>query len=191
MPYPEDYVEYDINGKSDYELKERMQYNKLLMEDNCAEQWEKDKAEEENHEIEAELGYRAYYEDIWASVMSYHYSLYAQYKDEWVRNNVPDETREKVRNEIEKDKHCSSEAYNRKIDDFVLCEYQDVDWLASHLKAEDAAFLSQYDEDFPIDKIKGVKWKDGKLIERDTGSAERKYRVVEPKGKTSVDIDKD
>lgn len=188
MPSPEDYVEYDINGKSDYELKERMRYNKLLMEDNRTEQWVRDKAEEENHEIEAELGYRAYYEDIWASVMSYHYSLYAQYKEEWVRDNVPDEIRKKAGNEIEKVKDKS---YEKKIDDFVLCEYQDVDWLASHLKAEDAAFLSQYDEDFPTDKTKGVKWKDGKLIERDTGSAERKYRVVEPKGKTSVDIDKD
>ena len=120
--------------------------------------------------------------------MSYHYSLYAQYKDEWVRDNVPDEIRKKAENEIEKAKDKFNE---KKIDDFVLCEYQDVDWLASHLKAEDAAFLSQYDDDFPIDKVKGVKWKDGKLIERDTGSAERKYKVVEPKGKTSVDIDKD
>lgn len=108
--------------------------------------------------------------------------LYETYKQEWLDENISPEIAEETRKEYEDEKaeygedfeYSSFEEYIEDVgyggslyvcyEEFLDCEYQDIDWLRNHLTAKDAMKLAEYDKDFPLsnNEVKNYEWADSK-----------------------------
>ena len=102
--------------------------------------------------------------------------LYEAYKQEWVEENVTAAMEEEAENEYEElsedyasfNDYIEENGYQGSLyvcyEEFLDCEYQDEDWIKSHLNSEQAKVLWENDVNFPFDKVDGIEWNDGKEV---------------------------
>ena len=119
--------------------------------------------------------------------------LYEDYKREWMRENISERTKnavyeewkanydesvwesfEEYREEIPYDSYIEENGYHGMLyvcyDEFLDYEYQDLDWLTTHLASDEAAILANEDEDFSEEfKDDTIWWCDNKAIANVSG----------------------